>query len=110
MLIRQNKGPPLKVSSHNLLSFQVSYLRSGHTHEDIDQIFSRMSKYLQRVRTMHTLSDVVTTVQKFADSAKFPFEADRYVQVIDDVRDWNLSVLLCWVHFICASSEVGSEM
>ena len=59
---------------------------------------------------MHTLSDVVTTVQKFADSAKFPFEADRYVQVIDDVRDWNLSVLLCWVHFICASSEVCSVM
>lgn len=77
-----------QVSSKNLLSVTCSYLRTGHTHEDIDQVFSRLSKHLGRVRDLQDPNDVCATIEDFLQRAHMPFEGDRVVVRMDNVRNW----------------------
>ena len=65
-----------------------SYLRTGHTHEDIDQIFSRLAKHLGRVRDLQDPSDVCATIEDFLKNAHMPFEGYREVARMDTVRNW----------------------
>lgn len=77
-----------QVSSKNVKSITCQYLRSGHTHEDVDQLFGLLSKYLLRIRQMQTPSDVVETIQGFLANTKLPFAGERLVYQMDSVRDW----------------------
>ena len=79
-----------QVSSKNLMGVTCSFLRTGHTHEDIDQMFSRMSKHLQRVPVLQTPDDVCNTINDFLQEAHMPHEKDRRVTRMDTVRDWWL--------------------
>ncbi|CAK9005962.1 unnamed protein product [Durusdinium trenchii] len=78
-----------EVSSRNIRSFVVQYLRSGHTHEDIDQTFGALSKHLLRVRDLQSPSDVVNTIKDFLQKAKMAWETERHVVMMDSIRDWN---------------------
>lgn len=54
-----------QVSSKNIKSITCQYLRRGHAHEDVDQLFALLSKHLLRVRQMQTVDDVVSTIRSF---------------------------------------------
>ena len=65
---KQNKGQYL-FGYLNLLvdcgvfeSIEVSYLPVGHTHEDIDQFFSRVSVYLRYTHILVTLYAICVSV------------------------------------------------
>ena len=45
----------------------ASVIRAGHTHEDIDQLFSRMSKFLHKVPVLQTPNDVCSTIKAFLE-------------------------------------------
>ncbi|CAK9109086.1 Uncharacterized protein SCF082_LOCUS50702, partial [Durusdinium trenchii] len=49
---------------------QVSFLSSGHSHEDIDGYFSQVAQYLQSVPEMWTPKAYVDSIQKFMDSTE----------------------------------------
>ena len=63
----------------------VSFLPVGHTHEDIDQFFSRVSIYMKR-------NDAVT-MNEFAECVRNSQKPRPFVQIIDsckyeEVYDW----------------------
>ena len=73
-------------------------LRSGHSHEDVDQVFGSVGKYLIRhARHVETPSEFADTIRKFCAAAVRPFENDRVVIEVDQHRDWSLT---------CASKHV----
>ena len=55
-------------SNHLVRSFSVTFLESGHSHEDIDAFFSSVSEWLSRYPELHTADAFVECVQKFLDS------------------------------------------
>lgn len=73
----------------------LSCLRSGHSHEDIDQSFRSLSMYLTRhARRVETPRQLVKVVQAWADQVPRPFEKARYACLVEQVRDWTLSAVL----------------
>lgn len=79
-----------QVSCKNIKTLTCSYLRTGHTHEDIDQTFGALSSYLNRVRRLQTPEDVVQTIKQFCAKRKFPFESEQHVFAMEAVREWTL--------------------
>ncbi|CAL1128171.1 unnamed protein product [Cladocopium goreaui] len=72
----------------------LSSLRSGHSHEDIDQVFGRLSSFM--VRHGHgsqTTEDFRALIERFLKEAEFPFEppARRRCIKLDQTRDWPLT-------------------
>lgn len=80
-----------QVSGANLRSICCSYLRTGHTHEDVDQIFGTLSKFMLKQRKLQTPGDVQAMIEAFLKDAKLPFECERHCVVMNDVRDWSLA-------------------
>lgn len=78
-------------------SATLSSLRSGHSHEDIDQHFGRLAKYIVKwggfVETPQDFRDVI---QKWLSEGNFPFEpgACRKCVLVDQTRDWRLDLKL----------------
>ena len=72
---------------------QVSFLSSGHSHEDIDGYFSQVAQYLQSVPEMWTPKAYVESIQKFMDSTeRRPLEKHyRKAYLLTQYRDWKLS-------------------
>lgn len=73
---------------------RLSSLRSGHSHEDVDQVFGRLSRFITRHgRFAQTPSDFIDIIRRFLSEADFPFEhaSKRYVRKIDQTRDWYTS-------------------
>ena len=69
----------------------LSFLESGHSHEDIDQSFSTLSNLIEGRREIHTPDQFVTVLDSFLqDQSVRPFEEERYVCKVDTVRDWTL--------------------
>ena len=80
-----------RVSAQRVGAIHCSYLRSGHTHEDIDAVFAQLGKFMIKQRRLLTPSDVKSALQTFcSDVLKLPFEPARYVVFLDNVRDWKL--------------------
>ncbi|CAK9023441.1 unnamed protein product [Durusdinium trenchii] len=76
------------VSSRTVRSASLSCLRSGHSHEDIDQHFGRLSQFLLRWKTLQSPDDTVACVRAFLDQGKF-FEKERVVVAMNRTRDWK---------------------
>ena len=83
------------VASQAVQSMSLGCLRSGHSHEDIDQHFGRLSQWLNRWKVLQTPDDTVACIRAFLDQAKF-FEKDRYVVALNRTRDWRLG----WIPYI----------
>ena len=77
-----------QVSGGNLASTTCQFLRTGHTHEDIDQQFGRLGKWMQKFRDIQTPSEVADVIRQYLAVAKLPFEHERLVVQMDRVRDW----------------------
>ena len=94
---RENKNNTLcrfagvMVGTGRCAQFQICFLESGHSHEDIDQFFSALSNLIERRRELHTPEQFALAIDGFMqDQTCRPYEESRIVQKVDAVRDWNL--------------------
>ena len=73
-----------------LRSASALFLRSGHSHEDIDQQHGQMSSWTKnRLRVAQTLEDFKTSLQVFLDRLDRPHEPLRIVTILDEMRNWK---------------------
>ena len=80
------------VSSRTIRSAALNCLRSGHSHEDIDQMFGQLATFTLRSKDLQDPTDVKRCIQAFLDKAKL-FEKERRVVIIDQTRDWKLDLM-----------------
>ena len=74
---------------------RLSFLRSGHSHEDIDQLFGSVSSYFKNhVKTALTSQDFVSALTAFCQQLERPHEPKRFVVKLDRTRDWILDCIL----------------
>ena len=79
-----------------LAGASMRHLRSGHSHEDIDQTFGSLSLFIvKRGRCVETPSQFCEIIQAFCATCDRPFEAERSVCLLDQHRPWKLDV--CFV-------------
>ncbi len=72
----------------------LGHLRSGHSHEDLDQIFGSVATYLVRhSRESETPDDFCDVLRRFTTSLHRPYESHREVFILDQHRDWNFGCL-----------------
>ena len=76
--------------SHNILaSATMAQLRSGHSHEDIDQVFGSLALFIVRhCREAQTPADFTSVIDRFCTGAVRPHEKKRLVYLLDAHRDW----------------------
>lgn len=79
-----------QVSSGNLLGISFRFLRTGHSHEDVDQCFGRLAKHISKLQKAETPDDFWASIQTFASNMYRPHEPGRYVVCMNETRDWKL--------------------
>ena len=78
------------VGTRRCRSFTLKFLMSGHSHEDIDQMFSMFSNVIEQKKELHTPWAFVQLLrQYFEDKDVRPNEPHRFVEKVDVVRHWN---------------------
>lgn len=83
------------VGTHRCKSFTMKFLMSGHSHEDIDQLFSMISNRIERCPDLPTPFSFVDLLRDFfADTSVRPHEPRRFVEKVDVVRHWILALYL----------------
>ena len=83
----------LQTSSGNLKNVSVRFLRSGHSHEDVDQIFGRLAMHYSKLSKAETPQDFEDSTRLFARDVLRPHELGRYVVTMAQTRDWSLIFL-----------------
>lgn len=79
----------------------LQHLRSGHSHEDIDQVFGSLSLHLvKHGKCVETPMAFCDLIQKFCSTAHRPFEGERIVVQMDQHRPWSLD---------CADSQPDTQ-
>ena len=74
---------------------QLSFLRTGHSHEDVDQLFGRIADYVKtHLRSAQSSSDVVECLESFVKQVDRPFERKRFVVKLDATRNWSSCLCL----------------
>lgn len=78
------------VANNIVPKISLKTLRTGHSHEDIDQIFGILARHLStKARFASTPLDFCSIIQKWQeDFLKRPYEQGRYTTVLDQTRDW----------------------
>lgn len=80
----------LQVSAGNVRSLSIRFLRSGHSHEDVDQCFGRLARHLSKLKKAECPLDFARSIAQFANSMHRPHEDGRYTVIMNGTRDWNL--------------------
>ena len=83
------------VGSGIISSGAVQFLRTGHTHEDIDRIFSLLSKWMKKYKRVETVSTFVECIGAWLQSLNRPYEALRFCIKLDQIRDFKV-----WLSFV----------
>ena len=66
------------------------FLRVAHTHEDIDQLFGRLSVYIRHhLNRAETLADFFVSLKLFLQKLARPHERMWVVKRADTIRDWK---------------------
>lgn len=73
-------------------SASLRSLRSGHSHEDVDQEFGNLARFMStRVRLASTLTDFRDAIHCWQTSAmKRPHESEHHAVLLDQTRSWRL--------------------
>ena len=80
------------VSDRVIGSGRLSFLRTGHSHEDVDQLFGRVASWVKlHVRSALTSADFVSALKEFCEHLDRPYEPKRMVVKLDQTRDWLLA-------------------
>lgn len=72
----------------------MAALQSGHSHEDIDQVFGRLAGWMHRRPVALEPSDFVPLINDFLRESEFPFKPYREAFELNRVRDWFLRTLM----------------
>ncbi len=81
----------LLISTHTIQQATLSFLQSGHSHEDVDGHFKDVASWLQRHPELHTREAFRSCLQDYHALSKVrPHEASKFVLTHDQVRDWTL--------------------
>ena len=78
-----------QVSCKNLESASFRFLRTGHSHEDVDQCFGRLARHLSRVQKVQTPSELLGHIAECANAMHRPHEEKRFAIKMDETRDWT---------------------
>ena len=71
-------------------SCSLCFLRPGHTHEDIDQLFGSLSSYVKRMLPVaRSIGDFIHCFEEFFEKLKRQHEPVAVVRRIDHIRDWK---------------------
>lgn len=82
----------LQVASHRVASAELGYLCSGHSHEDIDGLFSQMAQYIGKFPELPTMEDFRKCIDDFlAQPHCRVHEPIKQAWLLDQVRDWKLN-------------------
>lgn len=81
------------VANNIVPKISLKTLRTGHSHEDIDQIFGRLASHMvKHARHASGPHDFRTIIQSWLDSKlDRPHELGRHAVILDQCRDWKLS-------------------
>lgn len=80
-----------QVQAGHLSSCTLNFLRTGHTHEDIDQLFGELAKWIRkRLPRAETLDEFETSLNEFLAQLNRPHEPLHYVWRINHVRNWKV--------------------
>lgn len=81
------------VATHRLRAATMACLQSGHSHEDVDALFSTMATYIDRHKELWTMGMFQQCLQKFLDQDHIrPDETKfRSVEILTQFHDWRLS-------------------
>ena len=77
------------VLAGKLASATISFLRTAHTHEDVDRDFSSLAKYIMKELYLDTIQDFVAAIGRWLKGYNRPHEPNRYVVQLDQHRDWK---------------------
>lgn len=70
-------------------SCSANFLRTGHTHEDIDMIFAMLAKWTSKLTRVETLEAFRDTIHKWLLQIVRPHERDRHTLLLHAIRDWK---------------------
>ena len=71
----------------------LGFLTSGHSHEDVDGLFSLMGAHIAAHKELHTPDAFQACLQEFLDKTTTrPFEAYKKVVIMNEFHDWCLGL------------------
>ena len=76
-------------SNHTVRSMRVSCLRTGHSHEDVDQLFGQIAVKIAKMKVVPTSSCFHKELGRVCNELERPHERGRFVYKVDRVRDWR---------------------
>ena len=80
------------VGLHRINGAEISFLQSGHSHEDIDALFNLMRSHLEAKKELWTPLDFKRCLDEFwANPNNRPYEALRSVILMTRFKDWTLA-------------------
>ena len=81
------------VAVRRLKGASLGTLQSGHSHEDIDQMFSSLATHIRNESELHCPSDFVQSIQSWLDPPQTrPSEKFKRCFKLDQVRAWILGM------------------
>ena len=81
------------VSAGRVRVATLQTLESGHSHEDIDQMFSSLAAWVMGQNELHTTSDFDSSISQWlALPTTRPTEPRKLVNRIHQVRDWTIGL------------------
>ena len=90
----------LKTALGHLKASEMSFLSSGHSHEDIDAFFAVARKWLEKSRELWVPEAFRESLQQFVDNpAVRPYEKFRKVVLMSQYRNWKLSFNIMMTSF-----------
>lgn len=99
------------VSDHLVKETCLSFLRTGHSHEDVDQIFGQAADWIRRrLPRAESSDDVVDSLNDFLRQLDRPHEPIRRCLKLDATRDWCLGFAFFAVfwHFLATNFSTAS--
>ena len=80
------------VALHKIKGAEVSFLSSGHSHEDVDALFSLLRAHLEANKELWTPKDFRSCLEKFFENpGARPYEPLRSVILMTRFKDWKLN-------------------
>lgn len=79
------------VALHRICGAELSFLSSGHSHEDVDALFNLLRAHLEANKELWTPQAFRECLQTFFnDPRNRPYEPERNVVLLNQFRDWTL--------------------
>ena len=80
------------VSSMTIQTTETAFLRKGHTHEDIDQLFGRLAAWIVKHHVIETPQQFATVIRNFLATLHgrpWPARPCREAIIVNSVRGWK---------------------